>query len=936
MTRRGTVLVQLLLWLGCSLALAAEPAKSAAGQDNTNQGVVLDSSSSFWRVHYTLRAPVTRTGAKVEKLATALADTSQPSQEWMQAEFDDSQWARVAGKPLIPQGESYALHAGITETDGNSPALALLCVRGRFGVVDPAGVRDLKLHLSYRGGVIVYVNGAEVGRANLPKDASGPEALADDYPKEAFLKSNGSPEITLAHKYKADPEKEVMDAFAARTRTTEITIPAKTLRKGVNVLAIEIHRAPYLPAVSDWAIGKKMNFNQLNSFVWSTCGLVDLALKSASPGALTPNLTRPKGIQVWNSQPMQPDQDLDYGDPFEPLRPIKLVGTRNGVCSGKVVVGNDQPIKALKAVITDLTGAKGGGTIPAAAIKIRYAIPTGEEPIADDHYPAQADLLDGLAETPPAVVAVAAKAKGAWSFGAVCPVWVTVAVPEKAAPGDYEGKLTLIAEGLKSVDVPVQLKVCKWLAPPPSEFRTVVDLIQSPETVAMQYNVPIWSEQHFKLLEKSLERAGYVGSWTLHIPLICHANIGNEQSMIRWIKKPDGSYKYDFTVLDKYLDLAEKHMGKPRAIALIVWDVFLGFDGFDGEASGKFQHNSNLEKGAKPSDVPVSLLDEATGKITMITVGKYNEAGKANWKTLVDQLLERLKKRGLEKTIHLGHSYDFCAPDDIVTFWNDLLPGVHYFRYGHYDYPTFGKTPSGVSDFRVTLMGNLMFTLQPAYGWKKQTFSMPFIRLFSERKSGSHWHSDPHVTIPTSMFRIIGECCINSPLRGFGRMGLDYWPVQPDEKGVKNMVSIQGRYPGSSWRQTDEMIQSIVPPGPEGALSSSKLEMMREGLQETEARIFLEDVLTDPAKKAKLSAALAARAQAVLDARVHVLQHYLGAPSVAGFNSKREVYGFWHPGGMYLPRLTAIFQQWFMESGWQQRSEDLFNVAGEVAATGVK
>jgi hypothetical protein len=27
----------------------------------------------------------------------------------------------------------------------------------------------------------------------------------------------------------------------------------------------------------------------------------------------------------------------------------------------------------------------------------------------------------------------------------------------------------------------------------------------------------------------------------------------------------------------------------------------------------------------------------------------------------------------------------------------------------------------------------------------------------------------------------------------------------------------------------------------------------------------------------------------------------------------------------------AIFHQWYMESGWQKRSEELFDVAGEVA-----
>ena len=51
---------------------------------------------------------------------------------------------------------------------------------------------------------------------------------------------------------------------------------------------------------------------------------------------------------------------------------------------------------------------------------------------------------------------------------------------------------------------------------------------------------------------------------------------------------------------------------------------------------------------------------------------------------------------------------------------------------------------------------------------------------------------------------------------------------------------------------------------------------------------------------------------------------------VGGQNFRPKLTGF-SEGGMYAVRLSALFQQWFMESGWQQRAEDLFTVAGEVA-----
>jgi len=81
---------------------------------------------------------------------------------------------------------------------------------------------------------------------------------------------------------------------------------------------------------------------------------------TASGEGVRPNCMRPKGFQVWNSEPMQVDTDLDYGDPNEELKPIRIVGTLGGAFSGKVLVGSPKPIKGLKAVMSDLVARTGG------------------------------------------------------------------------------------------------------------------------------------------------------------------------------------------------------------------------------------------------------------------------------------------------------------------------------------------------------------------------------------------------------------------------------------------------------------------------------------------------------------------------------------------------------------------------------------------------
>ena len=104
-------------------------------------------------------------------------------------------------------------------------------------------------------------------------------------------------------------------------------------------------------------------------------------------------------------------------------------------------------------------------------------------------------------------------------------------------------------------------------------------MIQSPDTLSVEYGVPLWSPKHWDLIARSMDYVGAVGSHVLYAPLIAQSNAGNAESMVRWIKKGDGTYDYDFSVLDKYLDLAEKHMGKPQVVVFNVWDWYMGGTG---------------------------------------------------------------------------------------------------------------------------------------------------------------------------------------------------------------------------------------------------------------------------------------------------------------------------------------------------------------------
>ena len=82
---------------------------------------------------------------------------------------------------------------------------------------------------------------------------------------------------------------------------------------------------------------------------------------------LVPNAVRPQGLQVWNADAMATDLSVDFGDPAEPLRPVMIMGAKNGSFTGKVVVGSTLPIQELKVTPGELKGQE--GSIPAATCR---------------------------------------------------------------------------------------------------------------------------------------------------------------------------------------------------------------------------------------------------------------------------------------------------------------------------------------------------------------------------------------------------------------------------------------------------------------------------------------------------------------------------------------------------------------------------------------
>jgi hypothetical protein len=162
-----------------------------------------------------------------------------------------------------------------------------------------------------------------------------------------------------------------------------------------------------------------------------------------------------------------------------------------------------------------------------------------------------------------------------------------------------------------------------------------------------------------------------------------------------------------------------------------------------------------------------------------------------------------------------------------------------------------------------------------------------------------------------------------------GRIGADCWKAVKTADG-RRVARASDRFAAGAWSGgwiNLALCNSLLAPGPEGPLATTRLVAFTEGVEECEARITIEQALADQRLRARLGPALAERCQQALDLRLHnmwrtLCNYQLGGPFFFGAGMWR-----WTPG---IPG-----HRWFVSSRWQDESKDLFWLAGQVQRAGL-
>ena len=603
-------------------------------------------------------------------------------------------------------------------------------------------------------------------------------------------------------------------------------------------------------------------------------------------------------VVFWTGNPAAPHLDIVGDEAGDQPKPIRIVAAGNGSFSGKVVVCSAGPLKGISAKASDLQTADGTSSIPSSRVQVRFA--TGRLKSGWGVQPKAGSTFDVLSEDPPidpVAPITRADKDHAWvkTGRSYLPIWVTVAVPAGTTAGDYSGKLTVVVDG-SATDIAMALKVYGYALPDPRAFRTWVETIQSPDTLALEYQVPLWSDEHWKLIEKSLRFGAMLGNKTVYFPLICESNFGNAESAVRWISEGPNQYTHDFGIVEKYLNLQSKIQGKPRIVCFSIWDTFLEGGQFSGDIKFESEESRKERLAYQGRGPEVTLLDAKSAKTEKRLLPQYsNPASVALWVPLIKQLPAVLRKHELEDSLFFGVANDSVPQQSCLDLVNGTIPGARWVIHAHSFYG--GKEKKANFQYAAFVWGVKGFCTGQK-GWENPFLLTQFLRNMSDN-------------YPITTYRMAPEVNITGGQRGIGRIGLDYWPVIRNARGERSLQA-SGRYPKASWRNLN-ITDSLLAPGKDGPLATARFEMLREGVQECEARIFIQTALDS----GRVPAALAAELKNVLAERDEFLRKAAIVPGTG-----RPWFADANPSeAAYLGYAT----------GWQEQSERLYKAAAEIA-----
>ena len=206
-------------------------------------------------------------------------------------------------------------------------------------------------------------------------------------------------------------------------------------------------------------------------------------------------------------------------------------------------------------------------------------------------------------------------------------IWVEAEIPADAVPGLYDFTVRVFRSRMLGAEEPVcaipgRIEVLRYVLPDVRSRKLHLDLWQHSSNIARQHETPLWSEAHFSVLEPYIKSLGELGQKAVTVIAgetpWCGQGCGRERrvranmyeySMIPVRRGADGAFSYDFSIMQRYIDLCAKY-GIDREISVYglcnIWE------------------NGAFKKPAPdhPDAVRLRYYDEASGRYAFMTRGR--------------------------------------------------------------------------------------------------------------------------------------------------------------------------------------------------------------------------------------------------------------------------------------------------------------------------
>lgn len=261
--------------------------------------------------------------------------------------------------------------------------------------------------------------------------------------------------------------------------------------------------------------------------------------------------------------------------PLQDSTVLRLNGVRNEQVSAQLAVASNTNISGLRVAVSNLRTVDGElfdskniiirnvNYLPVERARSEYVWSPKLEEIAGE-------AVSGSMN--PNVVADALMESDSVNVPAyhAQPFWFTVTIPKDIAPAVYSGEIVISSTEEGTKRYPIEITVQEPVLPDCKDYAFHLDLWINPSSISHVYGIVPWSEEHWKLIGIYLKDYAKVGGKNIttiithepwHKPWLNDITRSQTQfgyqSMINWIKTKDGNWKFDFTVFDRYVMLAE-------------------------------------------------------------------------------------------------------------------------------------------------------------------------------------------------------------------------------------------------------------------------------------------------------------------------------------------------------------------------------------------